>query len=296
MPSWPEAIPAIGRIGRVINRYFSGRARELIVSTLAQESDHVRQPVAHRHNITLSMFMTLQVLSMPVAAIASAIYSRVMYATASLFAVWLLRTARIAAPTPAGEMPAVSPLQHRSLPMPFTTRLCAVLAACLWMFLLPSLVAAQSPEPLSGRIGFVDIQKILATSKAGRMLTADIERQRNVAESRLKAMQPPMTDLRTRIVEGSSTLSEEQLTQLKRELEDKMAEMSRAQDDATRDIKKASESGLEAIEQRVMPAINQIGKEGGYSFIFRKYESGLIYADEAGDITELVIQRMDSAE
>jgi Skp family chaperone for outer membrane proteins len=43
-----------------------------------------------------------------------------------------------------------------------------------------------------------------------------------------------------------------------------------------------------------MPVINRIGKEGGYSFIFRKYESGLIYADESGDITEQVIQRMDS--
>jgi bile acid:Na+ symporter, BASS family len=50
------------------------------------------------HNSTLSMFIALQVLSMPEAAIASAIYSLVMYVTASLFAVWLIRTApRVAA-------------------------------------------------------------------------------------------------------------------------------------------------------------------------------------------------------
>jgi bile acid:Na+ symporter, BASS family len=45
------------------------------------------------HNSTLSMFIALQVLSMPEAAIASAIYSLVMYVTASLFAIWLIRTA-----------------------------------------------------------------------------------------------------------------------------------------------------------------------------------------------------------
>ena len=45
------------------------------------------------HNSTLSMFIALQVLSMPEAAIASAIYSLVMYATASLFAIWLIRSA-----------------------------------------------------------------------------------------------------------------------------------------------------------------------------------------------------------
>ena len=36
-----------------------------------------------------------------------------------------------------------------------------------------------------------------------------------------------------------------------------------------------------------MPVINQVGKELGYTLIFRKFESGLIYADEAIDITNV---------
>ncbi|HXO20202.1 MAG TPA: OmpH family outer membrane protein, partial [Thermoanaerobaculia bacterium] len=52
---------------------------------------------------------------------------------------------------------------------------------------------------------------------------------------------------------------------------------------------------LGAIDQRVMPVINQVGKEQGYTLIFRKFESGLIYADEAIDITDLVIKRLDAA-
>jgi BASS family bile acid:Na+ symporter len=44
------------------------------------------------HNGTLSIFIALQVLNMPQAAIASAIYSLIMFATAALFAVWLLKT------------------------------------------------------------------------------------------------------------------------------------------------------------------------------------------------------------
>ncbi len=37
-----------------------------------------------------------------------------------------------------------------------------------------------------------------------------------------------------------------------------------------------------AIDERVMPVINQVGKELGYTLIFRKFESGLIYADDGG--------------
>ncbi len=44
-----------------------------------------------------------------------------------------------------------------------------------------------------------------------------------------------------------------------------------------------------------MPVINQAGKDLGYTLIFRKFESGLIYADEAIDITTIIIQRLDAA-
>jgi Skp family chaperone for outer membrane proteins len=43
----------------------------------------------------------------------------------------------------------------------------------------------------------------------------------------------------------------------------------------------------------VFPIINTLGKEGGYTLIFNKFQSGLVYADEAIDITDLVIQRLD---
>ncbi len=52
---------------------------------------------------------------------------------------------------------------------------------------------------------------------------------------------------------------------------------------------------LKQIDERVMPVINQAGKDLGYTLIFRKFESGLIYADEAIDITGVIIQRLDAA-
>jgi len=46
------------------------------------------------HNATLAIFIALEVLAMPAAAIAPAIYSLSMYVTAAIFAAWLLRKAR----------------------------------------------------------------------------------------------------------------------------------------------------------------------------------------------------------
>lgn len=50
------------------------------------------------HNSTLAMFIALEVLSLPVAAVAPALYSFSMYVTAALFAAWVLRRAGAAAP------------------------------------------------------------------------------------------------------------------------------------------------------------------------------------------------------
>jgi len=44
-------------------------------------------------------------------------------------------------------------------------------------------------------------------------------------------------------------------------------------------------------------ADHQPARQGaGFTLIFRKFESGLIYADEAIDITPMVIQRLDAAQ
>ena len=71
--------------------------------------------------------------------------------------------------------------------------------------------------------------------------------------------------------------------------------MRRQQDDATRELNKKRDEMLAQIDDRVMPVINQAGKDLGYTLIFRKFESGLIYADEAIDITGVIIQRLDAA-
>jgi Skp family chaperone for outer membrane proteins len=53
---------------------------------------------------------------------------------------------------------------------------------------------------------------------------------------------------------------------------------------------------LGQIDVKVMPVINQFGKEMGYTAVFRKFESGLIYADDSIDVTALIIQRLDAGQ
>ena len=79
-----------------------------------------------------------------------------------------------------------------------------------------------------------------------------------------------------------------------KQLQEKSVSLKRLSEDATADLNKKKEDLLGSIDAKVMPVINQLGREQGYTMIFRKFESGLIYADDAIDITQAVIVRLDA--
>ena len=82
--------------------------------------------------------------------------------------------------------------------------------------------------------------------------------------------------------------------ELQSQIEDKGRAFQRAREDAERDIQKARADDIKGVEDEVFPIINAVGQELGYTVIFNKFQSGLIFAADSVDITDLVIQRFDS--
>jgi outer membrane protein len=92
------------------------------------------------------------------------------------------------------------------------------------------------------------------------------------------------------------TLSEARLAELRKQIEDKGIALQRFQDDAERELDEARRQELGGLEGRIIPVINQIGTEKGYTLIFNKFQSGLVYADDAVDITDDVIRRFNTTQ
>jgi outer membrane protein len=159
-------------------------------------------------------------------------------------------------------------------------------------------VAQAAPAPAASgtiRVAVIDTEKILLSSNAGKKVVADLKRLQEQREKELGARAAELKDLQAKISDGRLSLAQDKLADLSKQYEEKEIAIRRAQDDATRELNKKRDEMLAQIDQRVMPVINQVGKDLGYTLIFRKFESGLIYADEAIDITSTVIQRLDTA-
>ena len=158
----------------------------------------------------------------------------------------------------------------------------------------PARPAAALP-PGGLKVAVINTEQILLESVAGKKAVADLKKVQDQKEAELNAKQEEIKALQGKIDAGRLSLAQDKLADLEKQLEDKVINARRLQDDANRDLNKRKDDVLGGIDQRVMPVINQLGKEMGFTLIFRKFESGLIYADEAIDITPLVIQRLDAS-
>ncbi len=190
----------------------------------------------------------------------------------------------------------------------FAKTAAAVLAGlALAVLAAPAAQAAPAAAPASApvttgagpaggalRIAVIDTEKILLSSAAGKKAIAELKKIQEAKEAELRGKQQEIKDLQDKVAQGRLSLAQDKLADMAKQLEDKEIALRRLSDDAGRELNKKKDDLLGSIDEKVMPVINQIGREQGYTMIFRKFESGLIYADDAIDITNTVVQRLDS--
>jgi len=168
------------------------------------------------------------------------------------------------------------------------------LAAAPFLAVAPA--PAQQTAAASGiKIAVIDTERILLTSNTGKKALADLKKLQEAKEAEARTKQQEIKDLQAKISDGRLSLAQDKLGEMEKQLEAKLVGLRRFQEDANAELGKMRDQVLAGIDQKVMPVINQVGKELGYTLIFRKFESGLIYADEAIDITASIIQRLDGA-
>ena len=166
-------------------------------------------------------------------------------------------------------------------------------------FLVTMAVAALAvpvfAQNAPARVAVIDVQKVLTQSTSGK---AAYEKLRALQEERIakaKTLDEDAKKLEAEIGTKRLSLSEDKLAEMQKQLADKRIAIQRYAQDADREIGEARDRELQALEARIKPVIDGIGKEMGLAAIFNKFESGLVYAADAIDITDTVIQRFNAA-
>jgi outer membrane protein len=158
-----------------------------------------------------------------------------------------------------------------------------------------ALAAPLFAQTQPARVAVIEVQKVLTQSTAGKASYERLKKMQDERIERAKSMDEELRKLDADINAKRISLSEEKLTEMQKQLADKRISMQRFAQDADREIGEARDRELQALEAKIKPVIDAIGKEMGLAAIFNKFESGLVYASDAIDITDTVVKRFNEA-
>src|SRR5947207_10107504 len=156
-----------------------------------------------------------------------------------------------------------------------------------------ALAAPMFAQSAPARVAVIDVNRVLMSSTAGKASYEKLKKMQDERVVRAKKLDDEIASLDKEINEKKLTLSEEKLADLTKQLSDKKIAMQRFAQDADREVGEARDRELQGLEAKIKPVIDAVGKEMGLAAIFNKFESGLVYASDAIDITDTVVKRFN---
>jgi len=140
------------------------------------------------------------------------------------------------------------------------------------------------------KIGFVDVEQVMATVEKGKAAREELERKAREAQGRLAPLVEQIQNMDKELQSKQFVMSEEAVRA-------KQLDMAEARNKYDNEAKK-EKGQLEVEQQRILgpllerlqTVMNEVGRENGFSAILRTDTPGLEYSKESLDVTELVIK------
>lgn len=171
---------------------------------------------------------------------------------------------------------------------------------CGMALCLSATLAFAAPPPERGKVVTVSIQKVLGASKSAQEAQKVLQSEVDKFQNKFKAEEDLLNTLKSEIEKKASVWSEEIRTEKEREYQKKLRDYGVKTEDAKLEIQQLEKKHMEPILKQLNDVIGDLGKKNGYSLILEysikglRSRTGLLYADEHSDISDLVQKELDS--
>ena len=164
--------------------------------------------------------------------------------------------------------------------------------------MLVSGTAAQAPAPapaapVSTKIGYIDVQRVLARSAAGVAAREQLEKERATIQKDMDGRRVELEKLRDELEKKGALMTPDARREKQEQFERKRRDAARAADDYQKELEKKEGVLLQKVLQEVGGVIEKVGKEKNYYMIVEKRNAGVLYASNDADLTDEVIRAYD---
>jgi outer membrane protein len=145
------------------------------------------------------------------------------------------------------------------------------------------------------KIGYIDAQEVLESTKLGQKAKANLDEYVKSREKILEIERRDLKELEESLAKQSALLNSQAKREKQQEYQGKLDRFQRKVLELNREVQDKQVELVREFRKELEGIVKKIAKREGYSFILDKdtVSGNILYADEGFDLTEMIIAELD---
>lgn len=151
-----------------------------------------------------------------------------------------------------------------------------------------------APFPAGAKIAYINLPVVAQNSTDGKSASTKIEDLQKKKQAELTEKNKQLQGAQQKLAQGGTVLADQARRQLEKDIDRLQREIQTDQQNAQAEVQELTQDLQEQFRQKLIPIIEQIGKERDLQVIFSVADAGMIWANPGLDLTQEVIRRLDT--
>ena len=168
----------------------------------------------------------------------------------------------------------------------------SICAAALLSLFAFTTVCSAAPEL---RVGYVDIQRALAASEAGKSAQKKYEDEVKRLQTNLDGLKSGFEKAQKDYVKQKESLNDKARSEKEEDLVSKKKDLERTFQDSQESLRRKNAQLVSGLVEKLKKVVDEYGKQQGFTVILEKGAQSVLYADSRIDITDSIVEKFDQA-
>lgn len=157
------------------------------------------------------------------------------------------------------------------------------------MVLVAGVASAQS------KVGYVDVQKAIQGTAAGKKAKESMETEFNKRKKDLDKKKADIEKMGQDLEKKKSVLSEEALQKKQMEIQEEMLKFQKVVAENQVEIQKKEKDLVEPILEKMRKVIEKVAADKGYGIVLEKQAQNILFAQKDADLTDDVVKAYEAS-
>jgi outer membrane protein len=144
------------------------------------------------------------------------------------------------------------------------------------------------------KIGYVDLQRALNESEAGKIAKEEFKLQVDKLQAALKRQKDEIDSMKEQLEKKALVMKESERSNLEDEYRKKLRDFERSYKDSQADLQKKDNELTGAIIKDLQEVIREYGEREGYTLILENTSSAVLYGAKSADLTDAIMLQYNS--